>query len=63
MKFEKIVSGEVTLTFSADELLTINNALNEVCNAMDANEFQTRIGMSLPEALKLLRQLTQITPT
>ena len=35
------------ISFSQDELLVINNALNEICNGVhiDDPEFQTRMGV------------------
>lgn len=60
MDFIKISGGEITLTFSVEELRMINNALNEVCNAMDADEFATRIGTTMPAALILLEQISQV---
>jgi len=41
---------------TSEELLTISNALNEVCNALDISEFPTRMGVSLEVALTLQRQ-------
>jgi hypothetical protein len=43
----------VTIEVTADDLLAINNALNEVCHgpaAPDDWEFQTRMGVSRSEA-------------
>ncbi|MGB9754059.1 MAG: hypothetical protein C0183_02665 [Roseiflexus castenholzii] len=42
---------------SLDELIAINNALNEVTNALDIEEFETRMGVSHEFALDLLRQI------
>ena len=48
---------EVNLTRA--DLLLINNALNEVCNAIHIEdfEFQTRLGVSREEARTLLRRI------
>jgi hypothetical protein len=45
--------------FTADELLLLNNALNEVCNgiSLDDDEFQTRLGVDRKTARKLLAKL------
>jgi hypothetical protein len=32
------------VSFSRDELLVLNAALNEICNGIDVFEFETRIG-------------------
>ena len=45
---------EITAQFTADELLIINNALNEICNGIDVDEFGTRIGASTDEVRSLL---------
>lgn len=60
MKLKKIIDGEITVTVSDDELLTISNAINEVCNALHLDDFQTRMGVSMAEALKLLNEISQI---
>jgi hypothetical protein len=46
-------------TFTRDELLIINNALNEICNgiSMSDSEFQTRIGHTREAARKLLAKV------
>jgi hypothetical protein len=48
-------------TFTHDELVVINNALNEVCNgiSMDDDEFQTRIGHSRAMAQNLLKKVAK----
>lgn len=55
----KISHDQAVLSLSLDELITINNALNEVCNALDVPDFQTRMGVELEEALALLGELRQ----
>jgi hypothetical protein len=46
-------------TFTHEELVVINNALNEVCNGLsfDDSEFQTRIGYSRAMAQNLLKKI------
>ena len=46
-------------TFTHDELVIINNALNEVCNGLpfDDDEFQTRLGYSRAVAQNLLKKI------
>jgi hypothetical protein len=43
--------------FSANELLLLTNALNEVCNGLDLPEFATRLGTERDEALQLLKSI------
>jgi hypothetical protein len=44
-----------------DDLLTINNALNEVCNGIHLEgEFDTRMGCSVEEARGLLAEVNQL---
>lgn len=50
----------ITVELSADDLLAINNALNEVCsgaNAIPEWEFQTLIDVERGEALKTLGRI------
>jgi len=48
----------MTIELTRDELVTVNNALNEVCNGIDLKgEFSTRIGCSLQEARDLLAKV------
>jgi len=42
---------------SSDEVGILNNALNEVCNALDNAEFSTRMGAELGEVQQLLHQM------
>lgn len=47
----------VTVALTADDLLAINNALNEVCHGSSALsdwEFQTRMGVNRAEAKAML---------
>jgi len=54
---------EITAQFTADELLIINNALNEVCNGIDVEEFGTRIGASTDEVRSLLASVGNVIET
>ena len=54
--------GAVTLELTRDELRIVSNAINEICNGPDAiegDEFDTRVGASLSEAEALLGDLQQ----
>lgn len=46
---------EFIVSVSRDEVRLINNALNEVINALDISEFSTRLGVELGEAKALLK--------
>ena len=51
------------IRLSHDEVITLNNALNEILNGPDAIEdweFQTRVGVSRDDARSLLRDLHQL---
>ncbi|HZZ79417.1 MAG TPA: hypothetical protein VFE62_12915 [Gemmataceae bacterium] len=46
-------------TFTREELVIINNALNEICNgvAMSDDEFQTRVGYAREAARRVLAKV------
>lgn len=50
---------KTTFALDEDELLILNNALNEVCNGVDIDdfEFSARIGVDREEARALLRRV------
>jgi hypothetical protein len=50
----------VTVQLSFSEILIINNALNEMCNAFGFSEFETRMGATVDEALALLKSVGQL---
>lgn len=56
---DKKLNG-VTLKFTPDELLIVNNALNETLNGIDVQEFSTRIGASESDVAKLLKAISSI---
>ena len=49
-----------TVILDRGELLAANNALNEVCNALDIPEFEARMGVSRAEALALLSEIGEL---
>lgn len=49
-----------SVKLSVRELTTLSNALNEVCNGMDIFEFETRLGVSIQEARKLLKEMGEL---
>ncbi len=60
MKAERIEPNNTLIRFSNKELLILNNALNEVCNALDRVEFSTRMGAELQDVRDLLRQIGEV---
>ena len=60
MHFRKYEGGIANIELSLDELLIVNNALNEVCNGLDLEEFATRVGVQRDDALWLLRQVRDV---
>lgn len=63
MKVERVEAKEAIIRFSPDELLLLNNALNEVCNGLDIDEFSTRMGAELEDVEKLLQQIGEAIDT
>lgn len=59
MKIERY-GQDATVTLTMDEIDLINNALNEVCNALDVEEFSTRMGFTVGEVEDLLRQINTL---
>jgi hypothetical protein len=49
-------------SFTHEELVVINNALNEVCHGLplDDDEFHTRIGYPRPVAQNLLKKVAKM---
>jgi hypothetical protein len=50
------------VSFTADELLIINNALNEVCNGIDFedDEFSARVGFPREQVRQLLAKVRDL---
>jgi hypothetical protein len=61
MKNTKKSAPSAPPTFTHEELVVINNALNEVCHALSfsEDEFQTRIGFSRAMAQALLKKVAK----
>jgi hypothetical protein len=59
MDNERKKPDQPAATFTAAELLLLNNALNEVCNgiALDDDEFHTRLGVDRKTGRALLAKL------
>ena len=60
MQIQYVEAGKATVVLTEEELLIVNNAVNEVCNALDVAEFSTRMGASMDEARSLLRQIGEL---
>jgi hypothetical protein len=53
----EVVPGGVTIRLTVDELYALHNALNEVCNGLDIQEFSSRMGVEREEAATLQEQI------
>ncbi|WP_207005769.1 hypothetical protein [Trinickia mobilis] len=51
-------NAEIELGY--DELLILNAALNEVCNGIDAFEFETRVGASIAQVEVLMKGIQAV---
>lgn len=54
MRIIERIGSDFHLDITGDELGIIQAALNEVCNGIDVQEFETRLGASLDEVRSLL---------
>ena len=65
MKLVPRPDGAFVADVSAEELVILNNALNEVCNGVGIaeEEFQTRLGASRAEAIAVLRVMQRALET
>lgn len=50
-------TGVATIELTADELVLLNNALNEVSQGLELPEFSTRIGADREKVLRLIAQI------
>ncbi len=57
MQILAVRSDGLDARFSLEELVALNNALNEVSNGLDIEEFETRMGVSREFALDLLKHI------
>ena len=55
MKIERDGTGGFLLHADERELLLINNAINEICNGIRIDDFETRVGVPLTEAEMVLK--------
>lgn len=60
MKLETFSKNDGLFRLSKAEVVIISNALNEVCNALDADEFYARMGADSASVMELLRQFSKV---
>lgn len=60
MQLINIISDRADIQFSIDELLTLNNALNEVYNGLNIIDFETKIGASRDQVKLLLSSVNKL---
>ena len=60
MELKRVNENGALIALTTDDLLTICNAINEVCNGLDIPEFATRMGVEREVALDLLRNANAI---
>lgn len=60
MKINEVEGKSARIELDCDELLTLNAALNEVCNGIDVHEFETRIRTSRAVAGKLMAEIQMV---
>jgi hypothetical protein len=63
MKLERKETRDATVRLSRHELVMLNNALNEVCNGLDLDEFSIRMGAEIEEVEALLKEVGSIINT
>ncbi|MGP9434754.1 hypothetical protein ACT3RR_04895 [Ewingella sp. AOP8-B2-18] len=57
MELVKLEGRGAVVTLNESELLMLNAALNEICNGIDIQEFDTRIGSSKESVANLLGKI------
>jgi hypothetical protein len=61
MKVQTFGAGIASVELTLAEIITINNALNEVCNGIHLEgEFSTRMGCTVEEARILLAEINRL---
>jgi hypothetical protein len=60
MRTQSISSSSAVVELTVDDLSMLNNALNEVCNGLDLEEFSTRMGAEKQNVLKLLHRVREV---
>lgn len=57
MELVKLEGRGAVVALNESELLMLNAALNEICNGIDVQEFDTRIGSSKDSVANLLEKI------
>lgn len=60
MELVKLEGRGAVVTLNESELLVLNAALNEVCNGINVQEFDTRIGSSKESVANLLGNISRV---
>lgn len=60
MQIQQVEKERTTIRLSKEELVILNNALNEVCNGLDLNEFSARMGSQRENVVELLSQFGKV---
>ena len=60
MELTNISGNKATVTFGADELAFLSNAINEALEAVEEWEFPIRTGETLERARQIQTQLSEI---
>ena len=60
MELVKLEGRGAVVTLNESELLVLNAALNEICNGIDVQEFDTRIGSSKESVANLLGNISRV---
>ena len=63
MKLERKETRDAIVRLNRQELVILNNALNEVCNGLDLDEFSIRMGAEIEEVEALLKEVGSIINT
>jgi hypothetical protein len=61
MKIKGVANSMAVIELNSDEIGILDNALNEVCNAISLEgEFDTRMGCTVEEARHLLDEINKL---
>lgn len=60
MRVVDITKGQITVAFSPEELAFLCNAVNELLEAIEEWEFQTRTGETRKSAVEMMTQLRRL---
>ncbi len=57
MNIARTINGDFQILASREELAVLSNCMNETCNGLPIEEFQTRVGIDIELARKILDTL------